>query len=221
VGKILKSIGLLIGTFMGVCLFLKDVQGKSVEEILAKIDSAGRTIHTFRADFVQKKEIALFASAVTSKGRLVVKYPDLLIWEVLEPLKAFFFIDRGTAGTREPDTGEVKRFRISTQGLDPSYDWLLRVFMGSLGELRKTFKIEVADKDGGTKLLLRLIPLKKDSKAGVREILLGFDPDRWFIQEIIFEETSGDRTEIGLMNIRINTDVRKDIPSWLRRDGKR
>jgi outer membrane lipoprotein-sorting protein len=219
VGKILHSTGLLIGTLIFLFVVVKAGQSKSVDEILAEIESTGRSIHTFRADFVQKKEVALFASALTSRGKLIVKSPDLLIWKVLEPLEAFFFVDRGVAGTRNPNTGEVRRFKISGQGIDPSYNWLLRVFMGSLRELKKSFNIELADGDETTTLRLRLIPLKKGPKAGVREILLGFDPNRLYVNEIIFKEASGDRTEISLMNVMVNEEIGEDIPSWLREGG--
>jgi len=219
--KILSNVGILLGTLVFFSIFLSDADCRPLDEILAKIDSAGSSIRTFQADFVQKKEVALFASAMTSKGRLIMKPPDLLIWKVQEPLKALFFIDRGIAGTRDSNTGEVKRFPIASQDVDFSYGWFLRVLMGSVKELRRSFRIEVVDDDGGAALRLRLIPIKKRPTMGIEKILVGFDPNRFYLKKIIISENSGDRTEINLKNINVNTDIHKEIPSWLKEGGKR
>lgn len=219
--KILNNVGILLGTLVFFSIFLRDADCRPLDEILAKIDSAGSSIRTFQAAFVQKKEIALFASAMTSKGMLIVRPPDLLIWKVQEPLKAIFFINRGVAGTRDPNTGEVKRFPIASKDVDSSYGWFLRVFMGSLKELRQSFRIEGVDGDEGGALRLRLIPIEKKPTMGIEEILLGFDPNRFYLSEIVISESSGDRTEISLKNIKVNRDIHKEIPSWLKEGGKR
>lgn len=214
-GRILRNIGWLTGALIFFLIFLREGQSRSVDEILEKIESTGSSIRTFQADFVQKKEVGLFASAITSKGRLIVRPPDLLLWKVKEPLKAFFFIDRDRAGTKDPNTGEIKHFHIAGQDVHPHYGWLLRVFTGSFKELRRSFRIEVIDGDGEETLRLHLIPIEKRSRKGFDQILLGFDPTRFYLKEITIREASGDRTEISLENIKINRNIHKEIPSWL------
>ncbi len=219
-GRMLNCIGLLMGALIFSLVFLENADCRSLDEILAKIESAGSSIRTFQADFVQKKEVALFASTMTSKGKVIVRPPDLLIWKVLEPLKAFFFIDRGIAGTRDSNTGEVKRFPIVGRDDDASYGLFIRVITGSLKALKGSFRIELIAGDTGTNLRLRLKPIEERPGKGFDQILLGFHPDRFIIKEIILKENSGDKTTINLENARINRDISQEIPPFLREGRK-
>jgi outer membrane lipoprotein-sorting protein len=192
-----------------------------VDQVLAEIAEARGAIHTFAADFVQKKEIDLFASVITSRGRLIMRPPDLLVWKVQEPLQAVFFMHRGSAGTWDPHTGEVKRWGMGgSRRLQPENEWLLRLFMGPIDELKKDFKIQIVEGEGAL-LLLRLVPGATDSRAVPSEIRLGFDPNELYLRRIVLREKSGDLTKIRFEKIVVNGNIDKDIPHWLQEVGPR
>lgn len=219
--RIFNQAAPLIAAFLLLTISWGEAQGDAVEKVLSEIEAVRGSIHTFSADFVVKKEVDLFASAITSKGRLIMRPPDLLIWKVEQPLETLFFVDRGTAGTSDSLTGEVKRWDIGRgKGAQPAYEWLLQIFMGTIEDLKGSFRIEIIE-GGGELLLLRLVPKSRTSGLVPMEIRLGFDPGTFLLKEITIEESLGDRTEINLEKIEVNGDILKEIPSWLHGNQER
>lgn len=218
---ILKRKAFFPGAFLLAGLLAATAHPSTVGEILKRIESATGQAKSISADFVQTKELDLFSSSITSRGRLIVRPPDLLIWKVMEPLEATYFVDRKTVGGYDPKTGELKRWETGGgQGGIPSFGWFLQVFAGAFDAIAEAFRIEIIE-EGDEILRLRLMPKEAGAKAIPSEIRLGFDASAFHLKEIVILEPAGDRTEIRLENVEFNGDISPEIPGWLRREAMR
>jgi outer membrane lipoprotein-sorting protein len=202
-----------MGILFALLLSMGEAPCETAEEVMAEIAARGASMRTFAADFVQEKESDLFATPMTSRGRLVVNFPDLLLWQVKEPLEAVFFLHGEIAGTRDPKTGEMKRWNVGQEG-QSQYGWLFRALTGSFEQLRRSFAVALQREDE-VSFLLRLLPLEQRGGLPLQEILMGFDRKTLHLTEILLTERPGERTRIRLEGIEINGDIRREIPSWL------
>jgi outer membrane lipoprotein-sorting protein len=219
--RIFKPIAASIGALALLVLAPGNARSETMEEVLDRIAASRASIRTLTADFVQRKEIDLFSSAITSRGRLIMRPPELLIWKILEPVEALFFIDGGMVGSRDPHTGAVQRWDMTRgRGTQSQYAWLLRILMGSIAELQESFHVEFAE-DEDTLLRLRLVPRATASRTVPSEIRLGFESGRLYLREIVLRETTGDRSVIRLENVEVNADIHGEVPDWLQPEGER
>jgi len=167
-------------------------------ELMTKIDSAQKDLHSLRADFVQNSRVKLFRQQISSEGRFLYAKgnPARLRWEYLKPDPSTMILVGEQAqlkmGTRAPqliDTGKDPTLRaIFTQ---------LRLWLGQ-GSLRDA-ESEYDVKAGGTveQPALLLTPKAQSPLSRVfSRIELHVDGKTMLLRRLLMVEQNGDEKEV-------------------------
>jgi len=178
------------------------------KEIVDKITQAANTMRTMQCDFTQEKELSFMNDKVLSEGKMYYKQPNKIRWEYMKPLAYVFamdgkniFMDAGSSQTTVParssklfsSMSDIIIGGVSGAGLIDSPD-----FTASFGVGNNDYRI-------------MLTPLKKEVKDLFDHIQLYVNKSDSRIQKVELVEKGGDKTQILLKNIQINTTVNDEI----------
>lgn len=174
-----------------------------LDDALARIEAARAGVRALRADFVQEKVVSLFAETVRSTGKLVVRRPDRLRWQVLAPDESLFVIAGPSVRYRLP--GARGNVDVRTAGaLGAVLRDLVAFLAGPLGEVRGRYRLALAE---GNPVVLVATPTSRDVARSVRTMRLRFSRDLRVLDGVVLEEPGGDRADIRFTNVRINPQV--------------
>jgi len=174
-----------------------------LDEALARIEAARAGVRTLRADFVQDKVVTLFAETVRSSGKLVVRRPDRLRWEVRAPDESLFVIAGPAVRYRLP--GARGNVDVRTAGaLGAVLRDLVAFLAGPFADVRGRYRLALAET---SPLVLVATPTSRDVTRSVRALRLRFSRDLRVLEGVAIEEPGGDRADIRFSNVRINPQV--------------
>ncbi len=174
-----------------------------LDEALARIEAARAGVRTLRADFVQEKVVTLFAETVRSSGKLVVRRPDRLRWEVRAPDESLFVIAGPAVRYRLP--GARGNVDVRTAGaLGAVLRDLVAFLAGPFADVRGRYRLALAET---SPLVLVATPTSRDVTRSVRALRLRFSRDLRVLEGVVIEEPGGDRADIRFSNVRINPQV--------------
>jgi len=180
------------------------------ENILDRLKAAN-AFETLQASFTQTRHSSMLAKDLKSEGRVVLASPDRIRWEVLKPYPSLFVSSgegdsfaslgmtgkeaslgmtgkeapSGMTGKEAPSgmTGKGRRFRMPTE---------------------KDFTATVLE---GEDLAVRLVPVRRDLKSLVREIIVHADKQSLRIQSALLITPDGDWTELVFKDFVVNRPV--------------
>ena len=171
------------------------------ENILDRLKAAN-AFETLQASFTQTRHSSMLAKDLKSEGRVVLASPDRIRWEVLKPYPSLFvaggegdsFAPLGMTGKEAPSgmtgkeapsgmTGKGRRFRMPTE---------------------KDFTATVLE---GEDLAVRLVPVRRDLKSLVREIIVHADKQSLRIRSALLITPDGDWTELVFKDFVVNRPV--------------
>ena len=174
-----------------------------LDDAMARIERARSGIHTLRADFVQDKVVSLFAEQVRSTGRLVVRRPDRLRWEVTSPDASLFVIAGRSVRYRLP--GARGNVDVRTAGaLGAVLRDLVTFVAGPFADVRSRYRLQLAS---AAPIELVATPTDRAIARSVQSVRLRFSNDARVLDSVVLAEPGGDSADIRFSNVRINPQV--------------
>ena len=213
------AAAILLGLFASPVIADSVVKGTRIEEVVKEIAERQRKIETLEADFRQRKELSLLASAEISEGRFVFAKPNRVLWSYETPEPVRMLIADGWLTTYYPDleraeTIEVRRFE------DRIFRYL-GAASGAIEELGRYFDFKFIDRKDEPAYVLELTPKTKTVARRVRKLTIWIDRETFITSSFEYVEGDGDTTQYEFFNITINGPVppatfRLDLPAGVR-----
>lgn len=168
--------------------------------VLERLSRAAAGVKSLESDFIQEKDLAMFATSIRSRGHLAFMRERRLRWELLEPTASGFVLN-GEQGRRwHALQEEDEPFNINDAPLMAAISkQLLAWFRADFDWLQQQFRIELLE---AAPARLRLRPL--DEGGPLKEIEIRFAADDRSITRVVLTEPDGDRTRMMFEQTRIN-----------------
>lgn len=198
---------LLLGvSALTACVALsREARADEVDEVLAKISKARRSIKTLQAPFTQKRVIGLLATSVISKGQLTLVRPNRLRWELHPPDAVTYWIGPEGLAMGNKD-GVTKVGKASAGRFASVLGDLLVMVGGDMRKLRKRYELTLV-KSGG-KLHLTAKPKKKDVAKHIAFLKLRTAKGKLDVERIEIHEHNGDESIIDFGKLTKNKPVK-------------
>lgn len=172
-------------------------------QLIEKIDEKSETVHTLRADFVQRKEISLLKDPVTMNGVIHVKKPDGIRFEFEPEDDLIILITGGEMVSLSPKAKKAGRIKMKKR----HGRFAQKILSDKIKNLTKYFKVSLTDQteSGGEQHLL-LKPAKRKLKKRFSHVEIWFNADH-LITRIMVTLADGDVYDLLLSNIEINNEI--------------
>ena len=160
-------------------------------------DSEALNFNTMRASFVQTIQNNDDGLGSKSKGYLVVKRPELMLWHINEPSERILIFDRGSILIFDPDLNQVIKTDINQY---QESNWI-KILLGQ-SELNDFYKQYREDSSSHT--LIRYEPLSNNSLMNT--ILLTIKED--VIHSIEIKQSEMETIHIDFDEIDMNIEIK-------------
>jgi len=199
---------LLLLILVGVALAAENDADKAkppgLRERLAK---AMKTVHGFRADFVQEKKLKVFKKPLVSSGLLLFERPDRMRWETRKPFRSLLVVNGSKVAKFEWVDGKRRAIKLG-RGADALLVAMNRLrawFTGKFDD--KTFAIETREKP---EVLIILRPKDKAIKARIDRLEFYPAKDLKSMLRVVIVEAKGDVTVMRFSNHKANQPAPKN-----------
>lgn len=192
-----KCFNILASLLMLFMLQVNSVSARSIPatEGLEAFRRGFGTTTDFTADFTQEKQLSLMKKAISMKGRIRFKKPDLFMMEIDPPFAGRMLL-KDTVIEQSAGKGE-ERTRIV---LPPEQG--LKHWFAKLATPVTTLPDGVKIRADLTNSLYTLT-ITPEGKGAVKEIVLAFQADGVIKRFVIYEQ-NGDRATMTLKKVRRN-----------------
>lgn len=197
---------LVASAALGVLLFASAAHANGVdsESFLHTLEKQRGKVDTFSARFVQKKTLTLFDEQKTSAGVVLYKAPRRMIWKYETPDKTQMLVDGRSVSFYFPELEQIEVYPSEeSAGASPFFF----AFEATADEIKKSFDVSVAC--GGDERLSRveLSPKSDPLASELQSITLWLGESDYLPRRIRINEISGDVTDIGLTEVRVNEPI--------------
>jgi outer membrane lipoprotein-sorting protein len=205
-------VGGLVGESQVRVVHAKDAKDKgseAVKAILAELTKSRSKLKTMTCSFKQERVLGLLATKVESKGRMWMKRPSHLRWELLPPDQAIYWVTpQGIAYKTPEGSGKVKPSNAGTMAV--ILDDIMVLMGGDLQLLLKRYQVQATKDNAGT-IRLELVPTRKSLKKVLSKVVVEIAKDKLSPQRLELIEPKGDKAEIQFENVKINPKIPADI----------
>jgi outer membrane lipoprotein-sorting protein len=177
--------------------------------LFTALERTASGVNTISSDFVQEKHLALFKTAMTSKGHFSFSKPDQLRWELTTPVASGFVL-KGDKGRRWHErTGRTENFQISQEPVmrlvsEQIFAWAKADFAW----LKKEYRITVLHE---SPVALRLEPRSAAAAGFLHHLLINFSADGRYVLSVELHENDGDYTRIKFVNTVVNKPLQAGL----------
>lgn len=183
-------------------------QASELAPLLAELKQAAAQTETLASDFVQEKQLAIFAEKLLSQGRFVYRKPDQLRWELLTPVASGFVL-QGNRGERWNSLSREKgRFSVDA---DPIMGMIAQQLLAwarvDLDWLQSRYRMEL---QSAAPITLRLYPLDAGEAGFIEQLQIQFAADHSHVAEVLMVELQGDSTLLRFNEVIINAELPAD-----------
>ncbi|WP_419787889.1 LolA family protein [Pseudodesulfovibrio sp.] len=199
---------------MALCLvvtnaFAAEAPKIAPEELPDLIQKRYETLHTFRADFVQRLTNVASGDVETRKGTIWFKQPSQVRWETTQPEKELLVVGPEHAWDYIED--EKLAIKYSVAGLLDSKT-ILR-FISGRANLKDDFIVktewqgadQVRARWGKECEVIQLVP--KEAEPGMVLAYIGVEPQTGLLRQIMIVDFYGNGNEVQLSKIELNPDL--------------
>ncbi|MFW6457437.1 MAG: LolA family protein [Planctomycetota bacterium] len=181
-------------------------QSASKEELLERVENKLSEIETVQADFVQKKDMAMFTHTMVVKGSLAVRNPGRIAWHVTDPVKYSFVIKGTVLRQWDEDTDSVTKLKLDENpSFKPMFRQLSGWFAGRYGEVRQRYDVDVTGREPVT---LLFTPKKDtDLEEIIDHVEVVFRDDERYIRELEVLQADGDKTTFRFHETALNEPI--------------
>ncbi len=212
----MKKEGFKIGFIVSCILFLaSEVNAqypgyKKVSDATAfrkKAQEYTRKTNSLESDFKQVKHLSMLTENSVSKGKFWFKKDNQLRWEYKEPVQYLIVLNSGKAYIK--DNGKVKKFDINSNRIFKQVNELMLAAVK--GDILESTDYKITYFEGTDTFLAELLPLQKNMKEYVTNILIYFDNKDFSVSKFRMSELSGDYTEVEFSNKKSNVSLENGI----------
>lgn len=199
---------LLIISISFCCVIGAMAQNITKEVLVAKVNQTASDIKSLECDFVQIKHISLLKEKIASKGKMYYSSNNKLRWEYLSPYTYCFIINDtkvSLTSSSQKDIIDIKNNQM--------FQEIAKIMMNSVtGKcLSSTSDFDLSLSSKSNKTIAILYPKKKTLKQLFTNITLNFNDDYSMIETVELIEKSGDKTEIKLINPKLNKGIDENV----------
>ncbi len=190
----------------GAGLLLGEVESKAA---IVELRSQHAGIDTFSAVTVQRKTSALLAEEVRTEGRIVLKKPGLLRWEIQRPARIIIVVDGTAMWIYRPDKKEAEK-RILSNDVMARYamEFFASTMDFSMERLSKRFFVEIYKGPGGT--VLKLKPRSKMAARHLESISIWYRGGDGAPEKMILKSRKKGTTITEFKDVRLNVELVED-----------
>ena len=186
----------LVSVLLILAAFLGYARDKSLTDRFRK----AAEYQVIQADFVQTRHLAELDMKVEIRGEMVCEKNGRLRWQVKSPIKSITVIKRNELRHFDGETGKlavIDSSKFPWLGIlrDCMTDWIT----ADPDRLRQRFELDL--KDGRT---LRLLSKIDQLRQIFKSVEIRLSADFNAIEQILIEESSGDRLTIRFSQVRKN-----------------
>jgi outer membrane lipoprotein-sorting protein len=187
-----RFTSLLVAAVLGCA---RTALAASVEETIAKIAEAHRSISSMRARFVQERRLTIVRDVLRSSGIFVLDKSGRVSWRVESPesLRVVILAEGVFVDGKRVESGPEAFSPL------PFLERMGRLFAGISEEVRREFDVGLPAPER-----LRLAPREPGLARWIRAIDITFDGPQRTPTHVRLEEPEGDVTEIRFSEIEVN-----------------
>lgn len=193
-----------------VCSFAQYPGYKAVSDVSTfrkKAQEYTKKTNSLESDFKQIKHLSMLTENSVSKGKFWFKKDNLLRWEYKEPVQYLIVLNNGKAYIK--DNGKVKKFDMNSNRIFKQVNELMLAAVK--GDILESADYKIAYFEGNDAFLAELLPLQKNMKEYVKNILIYFDKKDFSVSKFRMTELSGDYTEVEFSNKNANVSIESNI----------
>ena len=178
-----------------------------LESFRNKSNEYAKNTNTIESDFKQEKHLAMLTENSISNGTFWFKKDNFLRWEYKEPLQYLIVLNGGKAYIR--DNGKVKKFDMNSNRIFKQVNELMLAAVN--GNILENPDYKISYFENNDSFLAELLPLQKNMKEYVKDILIYFDKKDFSVTKFRMTEMSGDYTEVEFSNKKPNITIENGI----------
>lgn len=180
------------------------------EELLRSLRQKLEAVTSVQADFVQEKNLSIFARTLIIRGHFAVDRPKKLIWHVAEPVKYSIRVEGDEVRFWDEDTDHVQTIRIGpNHSFRAAFEQFQGWFLGDYRTLENSYDVTVESADPIT---VSFQPRVNSPMAKIiKRVEATFQSDKAYLQSIVIREGGGDTTTIRFTNTRLNQPISPEI----------
>ena len=181
------------------CLLSTVVYADDLNTIVSRLQKTYEGIQDIQADFVQFTTSAAIKQTHKADGVVYFKKPGMMKWEYKSPNKDIIVSDGIDIWVYQHDIGQVMIGNALASGTSISNN-----FLAGIGNLKKDFDIELAEKENAT-YLLKLNP--KTPQPNVQRLYIAVDKKTFLVTKTIVYDMLGNETKVVFENIKSNKSL--------------
>ncbi len=197
-------LSVLVAFWMARVCHANGPDESEADAFLSALERQRSKVETYKADFIQKKNIAIFDQEKTSTGAVFYKAPRRMIWKYQTPDKTQMRVMGEEISFYFPELEQIEIYRSGAGGQGSPFFF---AFEATAEEIQKNFDVSVADSrsDGLTRMTLH--PVAEPLASQVRKITLWLGRPDYLPRRILIEEISDDTTDIVLSNVQVSESI--------------
>lgn len=179
---------------------------ESAEQLAARLQARYDTVRDFEADFTQTYQGGLLRTKTTEQGTVAIKRPGRMRWVYTKPERKEFVSNGDRIYSYVPRDKQVIVSAMPTgEQTTPA------LFLTGRGHLVRDFSVSFTELPGaGTGTIgLKLVPKKGDPEF--EWLVIGVDPARLQIQQLVALDRQGGRSTFTFTNLQENRNISDKI----------
>jgi len=177
------------------------------ESFRKNVQEAAKKTNSVESDFKQEKHLSMLTENSISKGKFWFMKDNLLRWEYNEPAKYLIVLNNGKAYIK--DNGKLKKFDMNSNRIFRQVNELMLAAVK--GDILENPEYNITYFENNETFLAKLLPLQKNMKEYVDNIMIYFDKKDYSVLKFRMTELTGDYTEVEFSNKKTNITFDKGI----------
>ena len=174
--------------------------------LLVQIRQAAQSVKSLSCNFEQIRTSSLLQDSVLSRGKMLFRAPNELLWSYDEPKKIRFVVTSSGEVNIHVDGKEKNLGSTQRKYLKQMSRFLLNLISGNYLNALNDFRTEIAPQNGGG-YILHLYPKKKELRRLFKQFILQLSPDLQSATSVTLVEKRGDRTHILFRQLVLNAPI--------------
>lgn len=181
-----------------------------IDMVLSDVEKNMGNVQTIQGLFVQTKQMSMFDTLVTIKGKLYIQNPDKFAWIVIDPIEYTLIITKNTVKKWDKSNGtqalSLKQNPMFKEMVEQITFW----FSGNYASCKKDYDIKLINNEP---IILEFMPKPHNPASKMlTKITLVFQNDRKYLSKIKLLEKNEDTTELIFNDVKINSKI--DASVW-------
>lgn len=176
--------------------------------LITRVNKTALNLKSLECDFIQTKHISLLKDKMVSKGKMYYNSNNKLRWQYLSPYTYCFILNNSKVSLESSSKKDIIDIK-NNQMFQEIAKIMMNSVTGKCLSSSSDFSVEVSTISNKT--IAILYPKKKTLRQLFNKITLNFNKDYSMIEVVELYEKTGDKTEIQLINTKLNKEINESI----------